>query len=206
MPLVNHIINNIQLKSYLQNKQLILTMKNNHTAISKFLSYVLRHHPESIGIQLDSEGWADVDTLLQQAQKHNRPLTRQMLEEVVENNSKKRFTLSEDGTRIRAAQGHSTTQVNIQYTPTQPPEVLYHGTAIQFVDSIRAQGLLAGSRHHVHLSADVVTAKQVGQRHGKPVVLHIQAKAMTQAGHLFYLSDNGVWLTEHVPAKFISIV
>lgn len=179
-------------------------MKDHNTQISKFLSYVLRHHPESIGIQLDSEGWTDVEILLQQAQKHQRPLTRDVLQEVVATNSKKRFALSEDGTRIRALQGHSTAQVAIQYAPVQPPEVLYHGTATRFVDSIRAKGLLSGSRHHVHLSPDVATATQVGQRHGKPVVLTIQAEAMTQAGHLFYLSDNGVWLTAHVPTEFIS--
>lgn len=179
-------------------------MKDHNTQISKFLSYVLRHHPESIGIQLDSEGWADVEILLQQAQKHQRPLTRDVLQEVVATNSKKRFALSEDGTRIRALQGHSTAQVTIQYAPVQPPEVLYHGTATRFVDSIRAKGLLSGSRHHVHLSPNVATATQVGQRHGKPIVLTIQAAKMAQAGHLFYLSDNGVWLTAHVPTEFIS--
>lgn len=179
-------------------------MKDHNTQISKFLSYVLRHHPESIGIQLDSEGWTDVAILLQQAQKHQRPLTLDVLQDVVATNNKKRFALSEDGTRIRALQGHSTTQVAIQYAPVQPPEVLYHGTATRFVDSIRAKGLISGSRHHVHLSPDVATATQVGQRHGKPVVLTIQAAKMAQAGHLFYLSDNGVWLTAHVTTEFIS--
>lgn len=178
-------------------------MSDSITATSKFLSYILRHHPESIGIELDSEGWTDIATLLAQAQKHQRHISRELLDEVVANNSKKRFTISPDGTRIRAAQGHSTAQVNIQHTPVQPPDVLYHGTARHFLPSILQHGLRAGSRHHVHLSADVATATQVGQRHGKVVVLQVNAAAMYRAGHRFYLSDNRVWLAETVPPEFL---
>ena len=179
-------------------------MPDPHAQTSKFLSYILRHHPESIGITLDSQGWSNIDTLLAQAAQHNRPISRAQLLEIVATNPKKRFTLSSDQTQIRAAQGHSTAQVAIAHQPIQPPATLYHGTATRFLDSIRAQGLIAGSRHHVHLSADIPTAQKVGQRHGKPIVLRINAAAMHAAGHSFYLSDNQVWLTDHVPAQYIS--
>lgn len=181
-------------------------MSHHITQISKFLSYVLRHHPESIGIELDREGWVDVDVLLAQAAQHQRSISRELLDEVIEKNSKKRFTLSADGSKIRAAQGHSTTQVHIQYTPVSPPDVLYHGTTTRFLDSIQAQGLLAGSRHHVHLSADVATATEVGRRHGKPVVLRVDAAAMVRSGHEFYLSDNQVWLTNSVPPEYLQLI
>ena len=173
-------------------------MTDPHIQTSKFLSYILRHHPESIGIQLDSQGWTNIDTLLAQAQQHNRPISRAQLLEIVATNPKKRFTLSADGSQIRTA------QVAIAHSPVVPPAMLYHGTATHSLDSIRSQGLIAGSRHHVHLSADIPTAQKVGQRHGKPIVLRINAAAMHAAGHAFYLSDNQVWLTDHVPAQYIS--
>ena len=178
---------------------------NDHPHISKFLSYILRHHPESIGITLDSDGWVEIDLLLAQVQQHGRSISRQELQETVDNNSKKRFTVSEDGRRIRAAQGHSTGQVRMRLAPQMPPDVLYHGTATRFLDSIMRQGLQAGERHHVHLSADRETAVKVGQRHGKPVVLRIDAAAMHQAGRAFYLSDNQVWLTEAVPPQYLAV-
>lgn len=176
---------------------------NKITETSKFLSYILRHHPESIGIILNQDGWVDIDILLAQAQRNGRALSHSLLMEVVETNNKKRFTISENGKQIRAAQGHSTKQVNIQHQAVQPPDVLYHGTATRFLQSILVQGLRAGSRHHVHLSADVVTAKAVGMRHGVPVILRVNAAAMCEVGHEFYLSDNGVWLTEKVPSTFL---
>lgn len=176
---------------------------NHLTQTSKFLSYVLRHHPESIGITLDSEGWVPVAELLAQAQKHGRNISHTLLLQAVENNSKKRFTLSADGSRIRAAQGHSTAQVAIRHQAVQPPEILYHGTATRFRDSILAQGLLSGSRHHVHLSADAETAEQVGSRHGKPMIFVVDTAEMLAAGFEFYLSDNQVWLTEKVPPEFL---
>ena len=169
---------------------------------SKFLSFVLRHRPEEIGLLLDDSGWADVEELIAAANRHGRKLNRALIEEVVEKNDKKRFTLSADGTRIRAAQGHSR-PVDLGLEPIEPPDTLYHGTATRVVDSILSEGLSRGQRQHVHLSPDEQTAVAVGRRHGKPVVLHVKAGAMHRAGHLFYLSDNGVWLTAHVSAEFV---
>lgn len=169
---------------------------------SKFLSLVLRHKPETIGLHLDSHGWADVEELLAKAQAHGLALTRPQLEQIVATNDKQRFAFSPDGQRIRANQGHSL-QVDLGLDPQLPPPYLYHGTATRFLDSIRQQGLLARGRTHVHLSADVETATRVGQRHGHPVVLTIQAGAMCEAGLLFYRSANGVWLVSHVPINFI---
>lgn len=171
-------------------------------SISKFLSLVLRHQPEKIGLQLDDQGWAEVEELLQRANAKGKQLTRTLLEQVVAENDKQRFSFSEDGRRIRANQGHSI-NIDLALTPTEPPAILYHGTATRFLDSIRAQGLHSGNRQHVHLSRDVETATKVGQRHGQPVVLIVQAAAMTSAGRLFWLSENGVWLTEAVPPEFL---
>ena len=175
-------------------------------SISKFLSLILRHRPEQIGLTLDKNGWADIGELLAKAGRHNRTglcITREVLMEVVATNDKKRFTVSENGSRIRAAQGHSTRQVQIEHQAAEPPAVLYHGTVEKHLPSIRGQGLHGVSRHYVHLSADEETAVKVGARHGKPVVLRIDTAAMTAAGHKFYLADNGVWLTESVPPQYI---
>ncbi|MBI1372848.1 MAG: RNA 2'-phosphotransferase [Phycisphaera sp.] len=176
---------------------------NQRTKISKFLSLVLRHQPDAAGVTLDDAGWVDVDELLAGCGRAGRAVTRVQLDEVVETNDKKRFEFSADGTRIRASQGHSV-EVDLGYQAASPPDVLYHGTADRNLDSIRAKGLLKGQRHHVHLSAEVDTATSVGQRYGRPVVLHIRAAAMVAAGHAFYVSTNGVWLVEHVPTDFIS--
>ncbi|MBG4768669.1 RNA 2'-phosphotransferase [Pseudomonas aeruginosa] len=170
---------------------------------SKFLSYVLRHQPEAIGLTLDGEGWADIDALIAGAARDGRALDRVLLGAVVENNDKKRFALSADGQRIRAVQGHSHAAVAIAYAPAVPPAVLYHGTARRFLDSIRERGLVPGSRHHVHLSARRATALEVGRRYGSPVLLEIDARDMHLAGHLFHQAENGVWLTERVPVRFI---
>lgn len=169
---------------------------------SKFLSLVLRHQPDKIGLVLDGSGWANVEELLERAAEHGRSLTREILEQIVAENDKQRFILSDDGRRIRANQGHSV-KIDLALMPVEPPATLYHGTATRFIESIRATGLNSGSRQHVHLSADEVTATKVGQRHGKPVILLIQAVAMHAAGHAFYLSANGVWLTGRVPVEFI---
>jgi len=171
---------------------------------SKFLSYVLRHKPQDIGLRLDSEGWADIEELIDKAQRHKRRLTLSLIEEVVKTNDKKRFSLSTDGLRIRAVQGHSTKTVQLNLTPQEPPEWLYHGTATRFLASILTQGLLPGSRHHVHLSLDKRTAEAVGKRYGKPVVLRIAALQMHQQGFVFGQAENGVWLTEKVPVAFIA--
>ncbi|CDF94946.1 MULTISPECIES: RNA 2'-phosphotransferase [unclassified Pseudomonas] len=171
---------------------------------SKFLSYVLRHEPQAIGLQLDSEGWADIESLIAGAAEDGRPLDRDLIQAVVSSSDKKRFSLSDDGLRIRAVQGHSTGTVSLQYVEKEPPELLYHGTATRFLESIGEKGLIPGSRHHVHLSQDMQTAIAVGQRYGKPVVLKVDALRMHQLGFKFFQAENGVWLTDHVPASLIS--
>lgn len=171
------------------------------TQISKFLSLVLRHEPEAAHLTLDAAGWADVEALLAGCAKAGKPLSRAELDHVVSTNAKKRFEFNADGTHIRASQGHSV-EVALDYAPMMPP-VLFHGTATRFLDSIREQGLLKMQRHHVHLSADIKTTMDVGARHGKPVLLTIQAAEMHAAGHAFFRSTNGVWLVDHVPVTFI---
>lgn len=171
--------------------------------VSKFLSLVLRHEPGAIGLDLDENGWADIDELIRLAGARGRHLTRPLVEQVVAENDKKRFAISEDGRRIRANQGHSVA-VDLGLPPAEPPERLYHGTATRFLASIAAEGLRAGDRQHVHLSADEPTAILVGQRHGRPAVLVVHAREMAAAGHRFYRSANGVWLTDRVPATFLT--
>ncbi len=170
---------------------------------SKFLSLVLRHQPEVIGLSLDDAGWANVAELIELANKHKRPLTPELLQEVVLTNDKKRFAFSTDGSKIRASQGHSVV-VDLELPVVTPPEFLYHGTATRFLESIKQQGLLPGSRQHVHLSADHATAIKVGQRHGKPIVLVVAALQMHESGYAFYYSENGVWLVAAVPVPFIT--
>jgi len=169
---------------------------------SKFLSLILRHEPEHVGLTLDSAGWVDVDELLQAVNRHGVTLTLDQLKHVVETNSKKRFAFSGDGRRIRASQGHSV-EVDLQYAPQAPPELLYHGTATRFLDGIRRHGLQRMGRHDVHLSAETKLTLQVGGRHGKPVLLTIRAGDMHRAGHVFRRSANGVWLVAVVPPEFI---
>jgi putative RNA 2'-phosphotransferase len=169
---------------------------------SKFLSLVLRHKPEEIDLQLDKHGWARVDELLRKLKKANRKLSRDELIRLVESNDKKRFTISEDGLRIRAAQGHSF-DVDLGLVAQRPPNELYHGTASANLDSIFSDGLNPGRRHQVHLSLDPATAERVGQRHGKPVVLRVEAQRMFEDGFQFFCADNGVWLTDNVPAAYL---
>ncbi|MDX6019300.1 RNA 2'-phosphotransferase [Scandinavium sp. V105_16] len=178
-------------------------MSKKNTDISKFLSYVLRHQPEAIGLSLDNEGWAIISDLILCSVKEGYTLDNNLLRNIVDSSDKKRFTISDDGLRIRAAQGHSTLQVNIAYTEKKPPDILYHGTASRFISAIREQGLIPLSRQYVHLSSDEDTAIQVGQRHGKPVVLKIKALNMYEQGFKFFQADNGVWLTDTVPYWFI---
>lgn len=168
---------------------------------SKFLSYVLRHEPQAIGLQLDSDGWTNIDELIAGAAKNGWGLDIGIIKEVVSSSEKKRFSISEDGQHIRAVQGHSTISVSLQHIEKEPPEFLYHGTATRFLESIRQHGLIAGSRHHVHLSQDIPTAIAVGKRYGKPVVLKIEALRMYQQGFSFFQAENGVWLVNNVPAK-----
>jgi len=171
--------------------------------LSKFLSLVLRHQPEIIGISLDEQGWVDVNELRKKSAAYGKVFTMEMLEYIVDTNSKKRFAFSEDKRKIRASQGHSV-DVDLGYEPQTPPEILYHGTATHFVESILKSGLNKRKRTHVHLSADRETAIKVGQRHGKPVIFEVAAQKMQAAGHEFYLSENGVWLTDVVPAAFLT--
>jgi putative RNA 2'-phosphotransferase len=173
------------------------------TETSKFLSYILRHQPQSIGLTLNTEGWADIAELIACANKSGNTIDRALIQQVVDTSDKKRFTISDDGLRIRAAQGHSTASVAMTYPEQTPPEFLYHGTATRFLESIRKEGLKPGERHYVHLSANVKTATEVGQRYGTPSVLIVAALIMHRAGFTFFLADNGVWLTEAVPVRFI---
>lgn len=170
--------------------------------ISKYLSKHLRHQPERIGIKLAPGGWVDVDELLAACQKHSFPINRNELEEVVANNDKKRFAFDSTGTLIRANQGHSV-EVDLQLETTIPPEVLYHGTGHGAVEAILREGLCKMSRHHVHLSSDVATAKTVGARHGRPVVFTVDSAAMHSAGYTFYCSENKVWLVDSVPPEYL---
>ena len=171
---------------------------------SKFLSFVLRHQPQAIGLTLDSDGWADIDALINGAARDGRNLDRDLIETVVASSDKKRFAISTDGLCIRAVQGHSTKTVELQFDEKHPPQTLYHGTATRFLDSINEQGLIPGSRHHVHLSEEIVTATSVGQRYGSVVVLAVAAQQMQEGGFKFYQAENGVWLTDHVPARFMT--
>jgi putative RNA 2'-phosphotransferase len=173
------------------------------TSTSKFLSLVLRHQPEVIGMQLDSEGWLPIDELIGNANRKGNEFSLELLHDVVASCEKKRFSLSDDGLKIRANQGHSVPDVELNLEPVTPPNQLFHGTVAAFIESIREQGLLKRSRNHVHLSADIETAKKVGARRGKPLILTIRTEAMHESGHSFYLSANGVWLTDAVPAQFI---
>ncbi|MBL3654499.1 RNA 2'-phosphotransferase [Fulvivirga sediminis] len=170
--------------------------------ISKFLSLVLRHKPEQIDLKLDNAGWAMVEELIEKCNSHSIALDVDKLTEIVDNNDKKRFVFSSDKQKIRANQGHSL-QVDLGLEQKEPPVLLYHGTAIRNIDSIKEKGLLKGERHHVHLSAQTDVAMQVGSRYGKATVLTVNTDLMYKDGLLFYQSENGVWLTDYVPPKYI---
>ncbi|AOM42892.1 RNA 2'-phosphotransferase [Xenorhabdus hominickii] len=171
-------------------------MEHVFTKTSRFLSYVLRHQPESIGLTLDNEGWADIGMLIKCAAQHGKRLNCALIETIVDTNDKKRFAISADQKRIRAVQGHSTQQVDICYQEKAPPGILYHGTATRFLDSIFKQGLVAGTRHYVHLSADKSTA----------IILKIESQLMYEQGFKFHQADNGVWLTKTVPVEYMSVI
>ncbi len=171
--------------------------------ISKLLSYILRHSPETISLKLDENGWADVNELMAKFDLYDKRIDFELLEYIVENNDKKRFAFNDDKTKIRANQGHSIA-IELNLNETEPLEYLYHGTVEMFLSDIKTQGLQKMGRQHVHLSADRETANKVGSRRGKPVILTINSGAMHKAGYKFYLSDNNVWLTDVVPAEFIA--
>ena len=170
---------------------------------SKFLSLVLRHQPEVINIKLTDDGWADVNELITKANNHGFDFSCASIADIVATSEKQRFKLSDDKKRIRANQGHSI-NVDIGLIQKTPPDKLFHGTAIRFIDSIQKQGLIAGSRQYVHLSSDEETAVKVGERHGSPKVLLIKSGKMHQAGFEFFLSENNVWLTKNVPSEYIN--
>ncbi|MES2132150.1 MAG: RNA 2'-phosphotransferase [Bacteroidota bacterium] len=170
--------------------------------ISKFLSLVLRHKPEEIGISMDSEGWVDVKELLEKCSAKKRYINLQLLQQIVNTNDKQRFTFNHDHTKIRANQGH-TINIDLQLEQQEPPEILYHGTVEKFISAIKETGLQKMQRQHVHLSKDLETAVKVGSRRGKPVILKVHAAKMQETGHAFYLSQNGVWLCDHVPVEYI---
>ena len=171
---------------------------------SKFLSLILRHQPETIGLTLDVAGWASVTELLAKLAVHGHGMTMVKLETVVSNDNKQRFSFNTDKTCIRANQGHSLPTIELGLVAIEPPEILFHGTASRFVESIFQTGLEKRSRQHVHLSADQETAYKVGIRHGKPVILTVAAGQMQRDGFSFYRSANGVWLTDHVPTDYLA--
>lgn len=171
--------------------------------VSKLLSYVLRHNPGELGITLDSQGWTDTYELLTAVQTRHPQVTMNDLINLVASSDKQRFQIL--GSNIRANQGHSVA-IDLALAATTPPALLYHGTKAQFLESIQNDGLVRGQRNHVHLSKDVETAETVaGRRKGDSVILKVDAEAMAQAGHIFYVSENGVWLTDHVPSRFINL-
>lgn len=173
-------------------------------AVSKFLSYVLRHHPEEIGLNLDAGGWVNLMTLIEQVNIHFKKavLDPERLRCIVANSEKQRFAIDEERGVIRANQGHSL-ELELNHPEADPPTLLYHGTAERFIASIRQSGLTKQGRHAVHLTADRDLAKQTGSRHGKPLVLSILARSMLMHGFKFQLTPNSVWLTEHVPPIYI---
>lgn len=170
--------------------------------LSTFLSLVLRHNPAAADIILDAAGWVLIGDLIQGATRMGQPLTRDQILQIAANSVKQRFTISADGRSLRAAQGHSV-PVDLGLEPRTPPETLFHGTADISVPFILREGLTPQTRQHVHLSSDATTARKVGQRHGRPVVLEIQAKAAHAAGQSFWISENGVWLTSSLAPTFL---
>jgi len=173
------------------------------TSASKFISLVLRHDPKLIQLDMNENGWVDIEQLISNAKKFkNIEFSRQDIDTIVETNNKKRFTISEDGNSIRANQGHSI-DVDVELKQTIPPAILYHGTATRFITAIRAEGIKSMSRKHVHLSELYQTAVSVGSRHGKPYVFGVDCESMVKDGYKFYLSENSVWLTDEVPSKYV---
>ena len=170
--------------------------------IGKYISLILRHEPQKINLTLDDAGWAHVSELLAGLSSTRHAISLEQLEEIVSSNNKKRYSFNDDQTKIRANQGHSL-DLDLQLEAKTPPEILYHGTATRFVTAINEQGLQKRSRHHVHLSDNLTTATAVGSRHGKPVILEVLSGKMSDDGYTFYQSDNGVWLTDHVPSEYL---
>jgi putative RNA 2'-phosphotransferase len=172
-------------------------MERSDLKISKKMSFILRHKPGSIGAKLDPRGWLGTDVLLKALQ-----IDKSRLEHIVDTCDKKRYEFNDDQSMIRASQGHSV-KVDLGYKPSKPPDKLYHGTVEKYLGSIMENGLQKMDRHHVHLSKDVATASKVGSRRGKPIILEIDAAAMNKTGYKFFVSTNGVWLTDQVPPRYL---
>lgn len=179
-----------------------MVSEKQQTHISKFLSLVLRHKPETIGIQLDQNGWIDISELIEKSNKYGVQFDIETLNHIVATNSKNRFAFNDKCDKIRASQGHSL-EIELGYTNQKPPEILFHGTSEKSVQSILEKGLERQNRQHVHLSSDIDTAAKVGQRHGKPFVFLVLAEQMHKDNFQFFISDNGVWLTNNVPTKYL---
>ena len=174
----------------------------NKTGLSRFIALILRHKPEAVGITLDEQGWASVSELLSGINASGNEIDMQMLEEIVAEDEKQRYSFNADKTKIHANQGHSV-NVDVELKKAEPPEILFHGTGEKFVSSIKSEGLKPKSRLYVHLSKDRETAVKVGSRHGKPVVFEVNSGEMSRNGFEFFLSENGVWLTKIVPAEYL---
>ncbi|HBG5523985.1 TPA: RNA 2'-phosphotransferase [Clostridioides difficile] len=178
---------------------------NKKDSLSKFISLILRHKPEVIGIKLDNHGYADVSELIEKIHNTGRNINIEILEQIVIEDNKKRYSFNEDKTKVRANQGHSI-NVNVELKELEPPKYLYHGTATRFLDNIKKEGIVRQSRLYVHLSNDIDTAIKVGKRHGTPVVLEVNTEEMYENSYKFYLSENNVWLCEHIPFKYVEIL
>lgn len=170
--------------------------------LGRYISLILRHHPETIDLTLDEHGWADVNQLIDGVAKNNPGFTMDVLEEIVETNNKQRYSFNEDKTKIRANQGHSIS-VDVELEEKEPPEYLWHGTGEKYTASIDEQGLNSKNRLYVHLSKDIETAENVGRRHGKPVIYKVHTGQMFRDGYQFWISVNGVWLVKHVPLQYL---
>jgi len=175
-------------------------MEINLNKLSKYFSYLLRHKPEAVGLYLDENGWASIEELIKKSTDFQ--LTRELVDIVVETNDKQRFSISDDGKRIKANQGHSI-EIELDLKPIEPPGLLLHGTTVRFMESIKLKGLCKMDRHHVHLTESKAVAKSVGSRYGKPIILNIAALKMYDDGHSFYKTRNNIWLVEHVPFEYI---
>lgn len=169
--------------------------------MGRYVSMLLRHHPEEAGVILDEHGWTDVDELIDKVSP-KYPLTEELLHQLAYGSDKQRYEFSEDEKRIRAVHGHSI-KIDLGYNEMKPPQVLYHGTTEKYQESIERTGLRKKSRQYVHLSEKINQAKEVGGRHGKLVLYRVDAGKMYSDGHLFYRSTSGVWLTESVPPKYL---
>ena len=176
--------------------------EQNKIKTGKFLSLILRHSPELIGIEMDSQGWVNIKELISKCAAKGKRFSMADLEEIVETNNKRRYSFNEDKTKIRANQGHSI-DVDLEFSPVEPPEILYHGTAESFYNSIMEKGIIKKNRQHVHLSDNRTTAHNVGARHGKPLILRVLSGEMHTDGIEFFLSENGVWLTDYIDPKYI---